>query len=478
MYNSPVFYKLWIHCYYTDRKIRCPIFRDKECKKPVGKEKACNTCKEAKDLSEFHNDKNRPDGHVGCCIPCSNVKKLAREARKAEEANNPKPEDPKPTETKTCSGCGECKTVDNFHKDANKDDGFHTRCKKCREKEKKPKAKKPVVTEKPCKKCGEIKKIEDFPERKEAADGHRNECNKCRSKLYAPKKQERDPEKEYTCNTCKEVKLGSEFYDTASKMCAVCEGKRMHEYRKTLDGALKELVGSAKSNSKSKKGEASKFEIDFEFVKGLYEQQGGRCYYSGIEMTTSGQFKMSLERLDNNKGYIKDNLVLVCLEFNNQMHWSREKVSEIITILDQNITENFIDLYTTPYDKSPAKKLSDLSCSANSRAKAKSNEKRTMEYEMSASFIKELYNKQKGLCAYSGLPLRFGKREETNWLISLERIDVHRGYTKDNVCLICLEFNSTDRTVNKTYKSETSTGWSKAKFEFFLNTVRARTVKA
>ena len=72
----------------------------------------------------------------------------------------------------------------------------------------------------------------------------------------------------------------------------------------------------------------------------------------------------------------------------------------------------------------------------------------------------------------SGLPLRFGKREETNWLISLERIDVHKGYTKDNVCLICMEFNSTDRTVNKTYKSETSTGWSKAKFQFFLNTVR------
>lgn len=453
-------------------------------KKPSEKEKACNTCNEVKDLNDFYNDKNRPDGHIGCCISCSNVKKKAREAKKAEEAKNPVPktETPKPTVTKNCSGCGECKTVDNFHRDGNKDDGFHTRCKKCREKEKKPKAEKPAVTEKCCIECEEVKKVEDFPKR---GTGHRNMCKACTYDKYPPKKQEREDDAEYKCSTCKEMKKGCEFYDTASNMCAGCEGKRMHEARKTLDGALKELVGSARNRIKMVDNIVADFDLDFEYVKLLYKEQDGRCYYSGIEMTTNGQFKMSLERLDNSIGYLKSNVALCCLELNGMVQWSHLK---IIDILDKNIDDNIVDLSKkktkvykdTPYDKneyygSPRGKIVGLANSAKHRAKGKKAKKhgRVLDFDLNGQFLIELFKEQKGLCAYSGLPLRFGKYKKTDWLVSLERIDVNRGYNKDNVCLVCLEFNATDHSAVHKYKSETSTGWSKDKFEFFMNTVRA-----
>jgi hypothetical protein len=45
---------------------------------------------------------------------------------------------------------------------------------------------------------------------------------------------------------------------------------------------------------------------------------------------------------------------------------------------------------------------------------------------------------------YSGLPLQFGNDYKTTfWKISIERIDVTKGYLKDNICFICLPFNGT-----------------------------------
>ena len=154
-------------------------------KKDPPEEKACSTCKEIKKIDDFYKKAQNVDGYMGYCKDCFHMKDEERKARKAEEAKNPVPkvELPKPTATKTCSGCNECKTVDNFHKDGNKDDGYHTRCKICRETEKVVKVKL-EVDEKVCTKCKEIKKIDDFPERKEAKDGHRNECKECLAKKY------------------------------------------------------------------------------------------------------------------------------------------------------------------------------------------------------------------------------------------------------------------------------------------------------
>jgi hypothetical protein len=57
----------------------------------------------------------------------------------------------------------------------------------------------------------------------------------------------------------------------------------------------------------------------------IYKMQGGRCAYSRIKLQLSGDWCISLERVDELKGYTRDNVVLVCQEFNTSAQWSRVK---------------------------------------------------------------------------------------------------------------------------------------------------------
>lgn len=56
--------------------------------------------------------------------------------------------------------------------------------------------------------------------------------------------------------------------------------------------------------------------------------------------------------------------------------------------------------------------------------------------------IKELYNNQQGKCAYTGLKMKILSTTKLDPLImSIDRIDPSKGYTKNNVCLCCLGMN-------------------------------------
>lgn len=56
----------------------------------------------------------------------------------------------------------------------------------------------------------------------------------------------------------------------------------------------------------------------------------------------------------------------------------------------------------------------------------------------------ELYNKQKGLCYITNIPMigRYSTKENHSpYQISIDRIDSSKGYLKGNVCLVCLAVN-------------------------------------
>ena len=100
----------------------------------------------------------------------------------------------------------------------------------------------------------------------------------------------------------------------------------------------------------------------------------------------------------------------------------------------------------------------------------KKDEKDKHLYDIDINYLVELFNKQKGLCVYSNIPLQFGDSyKKMDWKISLERIDVFKGYVKDNVCLICFEFNTTDKTVlyKNIEQDSGNCGWNKEKFDLF-----------
>ena len=73
-------------------------------------------------------------------------------------------------------------------------------------------------------------------------------------------------------------------------------------------------IQNARNRSKKKN---IPFELTKEYIVDLFERQDGRCYYSDIKLNivkknkerTHDPFKMSLDCVDSNLGYVKDNVV-------------------------------------------------------------------------------------------------------------------------------------------------------------------------
>lgn len=77
------------------------------------------------------------------------------------------------------------------------------------------------------------------------------------------------------------------------------------------------------------------FDLDYKFLLNLFKKQNGLCFYSGIPMKTHGTKDydtISLDRVDSNKGYIKNNVVF-CLNSVNIMK-SNHNLSDLQKVFD------------------------------------------------------------------------------------------------------------------------------------------------
>lgn len=297
-----------------------------------------------------------------------------------------------------------------------------------------------------------------------------------------------------------------------------------HHYTSVKNALIRIYHNSCHSAlTRKRKGriQAGVHNISIDDLEYLWEKQNGRCYYSNIPMNyDKNEWRISLERLDNNKGYINGNVVLCCLEFNTRCQWHLNKVDKILDILSQDVQKVETDFTTNKQKKAKYNKSCKLiqdgkdtyRCSYCNEfkfeaafrsnqllycteclnkynrdktpkqhfAKLLQQSKQCTELRKSKDLypergicnitfedLVELYNEQKGLCAYSGIPLEFGSYLDKDWVISLERLDPCIGYTRDNVCFICIEFNSADQTV-KTGKEFGNAGWTPLKFDYFI----------
>lgn len=331
------------------------------------------------------------------------------------------------------------------------------------------------------------------------------------------------------CILCNEEKPLEEFRDKRNK-CKCCELIGYDEHRKTLSGCLHCLLNNAKHNSKNRIKNGNEISgictITFDGIEKLWKEQNGICYYSNIPMNFNKNiWKVSLERLNPNIGYITNNIALCCIEFNCSSQWSKEKIKEMLNILSQNITVNNIKfdldekkvkcnkIKETIIDGikhyncnkcNTIKKITDFNKAIHNGCKEcgklKSKERRKIPrvhlqnlissaiqrttirgkrtddnydntFNINFDILVSQFNKQKGLCAYSGIPIKFGSYKENNWTCSLERIDAFKGYSEDNICLICYEFNMSDKTILYKDKTLGNSGWTSEKFKIFLEYV-------
>ena len=152
-----------------------------------------------------------------------------------------------------------------------------------------PEQKKLKVAVKDCLKCGECKSLDQYNIKRSKADGLNIYCKSCA----------RDSQK---------------------------------AFRKTQAGFIQNLINDAYKSTKerNKKGRGHEFTLTLQKLEKLIADQCGKCAISGAVLVFK-QFsdnQASVDRIDDNLGYVDGNCRLVCLEFNTSVKWSRKLLLE------------------------------------------------------------------------------------------------------------------------------------------------------
>lgn len=226
--------------------------------------------------------------------------------------------------------------------------------------------------------------------------------------------------------------------DGLHSCCKKCHNLQQRESCSNYPCALTKIFNDAKNNAKRR---GIKFSITKEDIDNLYKSQDGKCAITGIQMThdyiTERQegdshiihkTNMSIDRIHNSKGYVKNNIQLVCAVVNRIKHdMNPFELMFFVTMVGNNtcriIQTNQIKL-TPEMEKRIEQKYKYTVSNAKTR---------NLEVNITHEYLNELYIKQNGKCALTGQPLTCNK---TLCDISVDRIDSNKNYTKENVQLV------------------------------------------
>lgn len=117
--------------------------------------------------------------------------------------------------------------------------------------------------------------------------------------------------------------------------CKQCERQYIIKITSNPIKYLKDLLRGIK---RDKNRIAKGFNLDYDFIIDLFNKQNKKCKITGIEMTTlkgKGMFytNASIDKIDPSKGYLKDNVQLVCLWANQSKGvLSMEEFKNMISI--------------------------------------------------------------------------------------------------------------------------------------------------
>ena len=220
--------------------------------------------------------------------------------------------------------------------------------------------------------------------------------------------------------------------------------------------------------------------------------------------TVSGQqWLLSVDRIDNSRPHSADNFRLTAVELNPKDEgWTEQKVDELLELLDgpKEKTE-WQRLRSTSTERVQWAKDVIFCCTRSAARRQEVQDRNAQERarrvaidpthpipvhltaypgrgicDLSVTDVLDIMDGQSGRCAYSSVPLNLrlgGKRASSqSWRVSTERVDPQKGYTKDNVVFVAIEFNTTVHPWHTTSTS-CSTGWTAEKFLDFSRGCRA-----
>lgn len=110
--------------------------------------------------------------------------------------------------------------------------------------------------------------------------------------------------------------------DGIPSLCKSCELQSAATSSAMLRRTVSHLASNARQRSRTK---TKNFDLDTDFILDLILKQRALCAYSGVDLelaTPNSHWRISLERLNNNQGYVRENVALIAMEFNSTVQMS------------------------------------------------------------------------------------------------------------------------------------------------------------
>lgn len=205
-----------------------------------------------------------------------------------------------------------------------------------------------------CNRCHRTQPLADFYIAVKMADGHQSTCKECqlrwqrdrrqriKSGEHIPQKKMVHPQGMKVCTQCHRTQPATAThysrlptgYLGLQPTCKKCDNikKRNRRHALSWSARLVEYVRGPRHDTRT----VETFDLTPLFLEELLRKQQGRCAWTGVPMSTdigSDRLRLiTLDRLDNTRGYTRDNIALVCKAANQ----ARGNVSleEFVRFLD------------------------------------------------------------------------------------------------------------------------------------------------
>ena len=373
------------------------------------------------------------------------------------------------TISKLCPKCGVVKDVSQFFR--GREMGLRFQCRDCFNEQqprngRKSKKLDQCDVERMCIGCHQIKQPSDFHRSKTDLIMRCKACYKKRATelrasrqgpLFGPVPHGK------ICEHCHQWKEASQFGLRIGTLqlrtfCKACSAEKSRTYSESLDGGLRRLV-TCWNHSHQVNARASP--LTFAGVRRAYDGQQGFAYLfptQQVSFQRGAHWKASLMRLNPELPWGDDNVAISSQEFTSSPSapvWTHKKVEDLLTRMYacDPTTEEFEDQLRTHTDW--LRKLWDSMKHRNKR--------RGLTFTITFSEFLAIVRTQQGRCAVSFVLMEMGV-DAVDWQMSLERRNPSLGYTKENLCLVALEFNTMcNRLSGGDAEAGATSQWTRAK---------------
>lgn len=177
-----------------------------------------------------------------------------------------------------------------------------------------------------CYKGKHLKPLIAFNKHSSSNDGYASSCRDCINEERRNKNNPKRTIGSKKCSRCKEMIPYSEFTacksnpDGCDYECKICKAEKWEGYVSSRDGFLNELFRNVEGNAKAG---GRVCEIKLADINELIDKQRGKCALTGVEMTYGRDsdhilniYNVSVDRIDSNRGYTRDNIQLISVMAN------------------------------------------------------------------------------------------------------------------------------------------------------------------